>query len=742
MRRVSFLFLSLWLLFLLLPAPLPEAAPSPAGLQAMPPHPRLWEKFARGEISLPRFITDPAYARSLGIDQPRGRPRSLTGTLNALAVVVEFSDNTHTVTASFFDTLIFAAPVAGRGSVRDYYSDVSYAQVDIVTVNMPSSLGWQMAPQTYAYYVGYCGANCGYCGDSPYPNNCQKLAEDVVDAVNSVVDFSQYDNDGDGYAEPIMLIHAGPGAEFTGDPHDIWSHSWSLHNPRTYDGVTIAQYVIMPEYWMTVSAGTSDMTIGVFAHEMGHGFWNLPDLYDRDYSSAGVGRWSLMAGGSWNGPNSGGWGSDGSSPAWPDAWSRIQMGFATATNITSNQTAYAIPQAYNNPPPAHTVLKLRSSALASQEYFLLENRQKTSGTYDEYLPGGGLFIWHVDEAMWDYALQNDYECTLDPHCNCSDDQHYLVALEQADGSRHLEFKNNSGDAGDPFPGTTNNRNWTMTTHPESSSWYACNNTCIGVTNISDSGPTMTADLQVSCGPPPSHWIYLPLVLRHFWAGGPTPTPTATPSPTPTPSSGWQTIIYEDFEGTFPGPWTVFDDYPGFGEYYWAKRNCRPYQGGYSGWGVGGGANGSTLSCGSNYPDNAEGWMVYGPFSLVGASDADLTLKLWLNSELNYDGVCRMASINGTNFYGYCTSGTANWIDRELDLTNVPTLGNLLGQPQVWIALIFTSDSLINDSEGGYVDNILLRKCIGTCTGGGPVPTPGPENLEEWPASFHLSTTGQ
>ncbi len=741
MRRSISFFLSFWLLFLLLPAPLPEAAASP-GLQAMPPHPRLWEKFDRGEISLPRFITDPAYARSLGINQPRGRPRSLTGSINALAVVVDFNDKVHTVTASFFDTLIFAAPVAGRGSVRDYYSEVSYAQVDIVTVNLPSSLGWQRAPQTYAYYVGYCGVNCGYCGDSPYPNNCQKLAEDIVDAVNGVVDFSNYDNDGDGNIEPIMLIHAGPGAEFTGDPHDIWSHSWSLRYPRNYDGVTIADYVIMPEYWTTVSPSTSDMTIGVFVHEMGHGFWNLPDLYDRDYSSRGIGWWSLMAGGSWNGPNSGGWGTDGSSPAWPDAWCRVQMGFATATNIPSNVSGKPIPQAYNNPPPAETVLKLRSSALAGQEYFLLENRQQTADTYDEYLPGGGLFIWHVDEAMWNYSLQNDYECTSDPHCNCNDARHYLVALEQADGNRDLEFKNNSGDAGDPFPGTANNRNWTMATHPESSSWYACNDTCIGVTNISDSGPTITADLQVSCGPPPSHWIYLPLVLRRFWSGGPTPTPTPSPTLTPTPLPGWQTILYEDFEGSFPGPWTVFDNYPGYGEYYWGKRNCRPYQGGYSGWGVGGGANGSALSCGSNYPNYAEGWMVYGPFDLVGASDADLTFKLWLNSELGYDGVCRVASINGINFYGWCTSGSANWIDRELDLTNVPTLGNLLGQPQVWIALIFSSDFSTTYPEGGYVDNILLRKCIGTCTGGGPVPTPGSEKVQERPATFHLPTTGQ
>jgi len=524
------------LLLLMLVGPRAAARPSDVP-QGMPPHPRVWEKILKGELALPRFLADPVWARAQGIDTPRGKPKSLTGTLNALAVVVQFSDHPGTVAASFFDSLIFAAPVSGRGSVRDYFSEVSYGQVDIVTVNLPSSLGWRMAPQTYAYYVGYCGSNCGYCIDSPYPNNCQKLAEDIVDAVNSVVNFSQYDNDGDGYAEPIMLIHAGPGAEFTGNPHDVWSHSWSLHNPRVYDGVTIADYVIMPEYWMSVSPSTSDMTIGVFAHEMGHGFWNLPDLYDRDYSSYGVGDWSLMASGSWNGPNSGGWGTDGSSPAWPDAWCRVQMGFVAPTNITDNVTGKTIPQAHNNPPPAQTVLKMRSSALASQEYFLLENRQKVSGSYDEYIPGGGLFIWHVDEAMWNYSLQNDYECTLDPHCNCPDAYHYLVALEQADGARHLEFRTNQGDANDPFPGGTNNRNWTITTHPESSSWYACTNSCIGVTNISNSGATMTADLQVSCGAPPSHWIYLPLAFRRYWSGGPTPTPTPSPTPLPCPNLG-------------------------------------------------------------------------------------------------------------------------------------------------------------------------------------------------------------
>lgn len=76
--------------------------------------------------------------------------------------------------------------------------------------------------------------------------------------------------------------------------------------------------------------------------------------------------------------------------------------------------------------------------------------------------------------------------------------------------------------------------------------------------------------------------------------------------------GWVTIASQNFEGTFPGAWAVFDDNgANYGEYYWGKRTCRPYAGSYSGWGVGGGAQGSALSCGSNYPHNAASWMVYG-----------------------------------------------------------------------------------------------------------------------------------
>jgi len=217
------------------------------------------------------------------------------------------------------------------------------------------------------------------------------------------------------------------------------------------------------------------------------------------------------------------------------------------------------------------------------------------------------------------------------------------------------------------------------------------------------------------------WIHLPLVLKDYASGG----------------SGWTTIVSEDFEGAFPGSWDVSDDDPSSGSYYWGKRDCRPYAGGYSGWAVGGG-DGAGMPCGSNYPLDVEGWMVYGPFSLADASAAELTFRLWLNIEEGYDEFFWGASIDGTNFYGSTTTGNSGgWIQRKLDLTNVPPLGNLTGRSQVWIALVFVSDYSVTYPEGAYVNDIVLRKYVGvgaSAVSGTPVV---PATLRETSATFSL-----
>jgi len=190
-------------------------------------------------------------------------------------------------------------------------------------------------------------------------------------------------------------------------------------------------------------------------------------------------------------------------------------------------------------------------------------------------------------------------------------------------------------------------------------------------------------------------------------------------------AGWTNIMTEDFEGDFPGGWDVFDNVSGYGEYYWGKRDCRPHSGSYSGWGVGGGADGSSLSCGSSYPDKAKSWMIYGPFDLTSTSDAELLFWYWSFSESYFDKLFWGASINGSSFYGFSTSGdSGGWNDVNFDLTDVGDLGNLTGQPEVWIAFVFTSDSFVTYPEGAYVDDIVLRKVTGEPATPTPTSTPG------------------
>ena len=228
---------------------------------------------------------------------------------------------------------------------------------------------------------------------------------------------------------------------------------------------------------------------------------------------------------------------------------------------------------------------------------------------------------------------------------------------------------------------------------------------------SDGAVARLYSYSASLGPEFVCRLYLPIILK-AWP----PVAPPTPTPTPTPPAGWINIMTEDFEGDFPrAGWEVLDDNgSSYGEYYWAKRDCRPHAGSYSGWCVGGGANGSLLSCGANYPNDARSWMIYGPFDLSDATDAELLFHFWVKSSVGYDWLGWYASTDGTDFYGSGFSGDSEgWLYREFDLTDVYILGDLTGQPAVWIAFIFTSTPVVNYPEGGYVDDIILRKYVGT-----------------------------
>ena len=214
--------------------------------------------------------------------------------------------------------------------------------------------------------------------------------------------------------------------------------------------------------------------IGVYAHEFGH-ILGLPDLYDRDGGSEGVGNWCLMAGGSWLG-------FAGDTPSHMSSWCKIQMGWVDPVIIDQNSSNISVHQLATNP----SVIKVWEDDFHWNRYFLIENRQKTG--FDYHLNGDGLLVYHIDEIRsyganaWSGGPVNN------------DEIHKLVDIEEADGSSDLDNQINRGDSGDPFPGQSDNRTFNQYSDP-STNRYDNSETNISIENISSSGPVMFVDIE-------------------------------------------------------------------------------------------------------------------------------------------------------------------------------------------------------------------------------------------------------
>lgn len=403
--------------------------------------------------SLSLILSRPARTRPDTFVDARAEPAPVTGTRRALVLLVDFSDKAATKTAAHFNDMLFSIGTYATGSMRDFYREASYSQLDVIGLVSGSggpTAGWYRAPQPKSFYTS------GNYGFGTHPNNAQKLVEDAIAMADPNVNFAEYDNDGDGVVDALVVICAGSGAEQTGNVNDIWSHKWDIA-PQVRDGVTINRYFMAPE----------DGRVGVMAHELGHLLMGWPDLYDTDYTSAGTGGWDLMAGGSWNG--------GGDRPAHPTCWCKTRAQWVSPTVLWNATQSVNIPP-YASSPIAY---KLPIGTAGSQEYFLLSNRQQRG--FDTALPGGGLLIEHVDDGK----------------NNNTDENHYLVDIEQADGRRDLNLNANRGDGSDPYP-TATNTGFTGTSSPNSNGYNGAASN-VSVTNITRVGDNITADIQVGTG---------------------------------------------------------------------------------------------------------------------------------------------------------------------------------------------------------------------------------------------------
>jgi Zn-dependent metalloprotease len=175
---------------------------------------------------------------------------------------------------------------------------------------------------------------------------------------------------------------------------------------------------------------------------------------------------------------------------------------------------------------------------------------------------------------------------------------------------------------------------------------------------------------------------------------------------------WQTILSENFDTlAFPyGLWRAFDNNGSTGgNLFWDDQNCVSHDPSWSLWAAAGGTN-RLNACADDYVNNMDSWVTYGPFDLSGSTDGLLDFHLNNVSELDYDLFKWLVSVDGTHFYGYQTCGNSNgWQYKTLDFKSVPTLGNITGGSQVWIAFVFTSDSSIVAGKGPFIDDVAIKK---------------------------------
>ncbi|MDE0554808.1 MAG: immune inhibitor A, partial [Candidatus Poribacteria bacterium] len=117
-----------------------------------------------------------------------------------LALKIDFADMPGSREGAAFDAYLYASEGI---SLKTYYRENSYGQMDIQPGPMggvvPTGNTWVRAKKPMTYYGE--GARI--------VERYRELVREACEAVDSTVDFSQYDRDGDGVVDHVFLIHAG-----------------------------------------------------------------------------------------------------------------------------------------------------------------------------------------------------------------------------------------------------------------------------------------------------------------------------------------------------------------------------------------------------------------------------------------------------------------------------------------------------------------------------------------------------
>ena len=352
-----------------------------------------------------------------------------------LVILVNFTDVAFTTEKAEMDSMLTAVNytrnysytyrgkqynIRSQGSARQYFEDVSFGQYnphfDVV------------GPVTISKEHSYYGKNNSKGRDSK-PEYMIEEACKLADTECNV-DFSQYDNDGDGFVDFVFVIYAGYGEADGGGANTIWPHAWNLLQAAgrmcEVDGKKVDLYACGNELDNYSKTHTG---IGTFCHEFSH-VLGLPDLYVTNTAShTTMNEWDIMDYGPYN--------NEGNTPPAYSAYERFFMGWLQPRLITEPENITL--EELNSTNTALMITESDSANLIGNDpnpttFYMLENRQKEG--WDEHLPGHGMMLTKIQ-----YNYNRWYQNTVN-----NSSSKMGVDLVEANGKA-----SNSGKATDLFP---------------------------------------------------------------------------------------------------------------------------------------------------------------------------------------------------------------------------------------------------------------------------------------------------
>lgn len=303
-----------------------------------------------------------------------------TGSMINLVIYIRFSDDDEfTVPRSTFDNYFNKAD---GPSLRHYFQEVSYGQLDIESHHFPVSemtvnLSYQ-ATQPRGYYQPESATNIsGYDPDIPTSNGTNPLGRTyrehallvaaILNLTDQIPNDLNLDGDGDGRVDNVSFIIKG---SQDGWNDLLWAHRWSLWSQVVnIRGKRVYDYTFQPQ---------TQSSVNILCHEMFHAL-GAPDLYH--YSDNGftpVGPWDLMHSGYVH------------MSAYMK-WKYAGQQWVTDIPTISDPGTYTLNPLLMQENNAFRINTINST----NEFFVVEYR-KRSGHYETNIPGEGLLVYRIN----------------------------------------------------------------------------------------------------------------------------------------------------------------------------------------------------------------------------------------------------------------------------------------------------------------------------------------------------------